>query len=550
MSMNRAARTLSAAGSLALVGLGLWRRAGISDGQWLGFLLGAWVLFLIAIWPRPPRPRPAAGLSIAKVGLLLSTVFVAIAVQLARIQVVEQAATADRIAVDPRTGEVIANPRHVNEDLAIDRGRIFDRNGETIAGTIVENGIGRRVYPEPVTAYVAGYYSPLLYGKTGLEATYDDDLSGRAGRNVFTRVVDSLLHRSTRGLDLHLTLDADLQRRADQLLDGRTGAVVLIDVKTGAVLALASDPHYDPEQLFAADQTDHDAATAYWRHLTADPDHPLVLRATGGLYTPGSTFKTVTASAAIDAGLAAPDDVYRDDGSLDVDGHVIVEENRPDDSVDAWTLQQGLAFSLNVVFAQVGLQLGKDLLTEYAERFGFGSSVPFDLPVARSQVASSADFLNSNPAIADTAFGQGELLVTPLQMAMIAATIANEGKMMRPYLVDTVTTQDGDVVRRADPGVWRQPVGADTANTVRDMMVNAVENGYANGAAIDGLVVGGKTGTAETGSGEPHAWFIGFAGDPEPRYAVAVVLEHGGAGLTGPLQIARAMLAAAMGVSP
>jgi penicillin-binding protein A len=133
---------------------------------------------------------------------------------------------------------------------------------------------------------------------------------------------------------------------------------------------------------------------------------------------------------------------------------------------------------------------------------------------------------------------------------MVAATIANAGDMMRPYLVEEVTTRDGDVVRRTDPEVWRELVTASTASQVRDMMINAVENGYAFGASIPGLVVGGKSGTAETGSGDPHAWFIGFAGDPEPRYAVAVVLEHGGAGLSGPLQIARTMLAAAMGVSP
>jgi penicillin-binding protein A len=135
-------------------------------------------------------------------------------------------------------------------------------------------------------------------------------------------------------------------------------------------------------------------------------------------------------------------------------------------------------------------------------------------------------------------------------MAMVAATFANEGEMMRPYLVEEVTTRDGDTVRRTDPEVWREPVTAETAGQVRDMMINAVENGYAFGAAIPGLLVGGKSGTAESGADDPHAWFIGFAGDPDPRYAVAVVLEHGGAGLSGPLQIARTILARAMGVSP
>jgi peptidoglycan glycosyltransferase len=505
---------------------------------------------LIAIWPRSVRPRPGTGTAIAKVGLLLASAFVVLAVQLTRIQVVEQAAIVDRRAVDPRTGEVLANPRLVDDDLTIDRGHVFDRRGKRLAGTIVENGVGRRVYPDPVGAYVVGYYSPLLYGKSKLEATYDEALRGDDGRSLWAHITDRLLHRAPDGLDLHLTLDTDLQRQADALLDGRTGAVVLIDVKTGAVLVLASQPHYDPEQLFTAGETDRDAATAYWRQLNDDPDRPLVLRATGGLYTPGSTFKTITAAAAIDAGLASPEDTYRDDGSLEVDGHIIVERNRPDETVEIWTLRQGLAFSLNVVFAQVGLELGGDLLREYAERFGFGSPVPFDVPVATSQVAATDDFLDASPAVADTAFGQGELQVTPLLMAMVAATFANDGKMMRPYLVERVTTRDGDVVRQTAPSVWRTPIARETAAMMREMMIDVVEHGYAAGAAIDGLVVGGKSGTAETGSGAPHAWFIGFAGDPEPRYAVAVVLEHGGAGLSVPLDIAREMLAAAMDRTP
>jgi peptidoglycan glycosyltransferase len=548
--MTRAVRSLALIAALTVTVAGLWQSRGLSDGGWLVALATGWLLFAIAVWPRRAGLRQAAAPAIARIGLVLTTVFVLLAVQLVRIQVVEQAATVDRVATDPTTGEVIANPRAINEDLRIDRGRVLDRNGEVIVDTSVGRGVGRRVYNDPASAYVVGYYSPLLYGKSELEASFDSELRGDEGHNLLARLEDQLLHRSPHGLDLHLTLDAELQRRAQDLLGDRIGAVVLIDVKTGAVLTLASNPHYDPERLFTGDAEDRTAATAYWRQLTNDPDRPLVLRATMGLYAPGSTFKTITAAAAIDAGFAAPDDTYRDDGSLDVDGHIIVEENRPDDSIVTWTLREGLAFSLNVVFAQVGLELGGELLTDYAERFGFGKTIPFDVPVARSQVASSDDFLRSNPAVADTAFGQGELLVTPLQMAMVAAAIANDGKMMRPYLVDAVATRDGNVVERTAPQVWQRPVSADSAEQVREMMINAVENGYAYGASIDGLVVGGKSGTAETGSGAPHAWFIGFAGDPDPRYAVAVVLEHGGAGLSGPLEIARTMLAAAMGVSP
>lgn len=544
--MRRTLRMIEVATAGALIVVGLWRRDGLSDGQWLALLAGAWVLLLLAIWPQSTKAPVSTERSIAKIGIVIASVFVMLAVQLARIQVIKQGSTVRRRAVDPRTDEVIANPREVNDDLRIDRGRILDRNGRRIADTRVDDGIGLRRYPNPVTAYVAGFYSPLLYGKAGLEASFDEELRGDEGHNVITRVENELLHRPPEGLDLRLTLSSPLQERADQLLDGRIGAVAVLDVATGAVLALSSAPHYDPEPLFAVDTDSRDQAAAYWQQLTTDPALPLVLRATAGLYTPGSTFKVVTSSAIIDTGLATPDDTYRDDGELNVEGHVIIENNRPDDSVTTWTLRQALGFSLNVVFAQVGLQLGSDLMTKYAERFGFGVEVPFDIPVAKSQIASSDSFLDSAPALADTAFGQGELLVSPLQMAMVTAAIANKGQMMRPYLVATVAERDGKVVRRFEPSVWRQPISDESAAIVRDLMVDTVVSGYANGASLDGLIVGGKSGTAETGDGDPHAWFIGFVGDPEPRYAVAVVLEHGGTGLAAPLDIAREMLATAM----
>lgn len=534
-------------GVALLVGAGWGVSRYLSHGQWLAVLAVAWLAVLFLAWPRrQKRTGPASIESVAKLGLVLTSVFAILALQLARIQAWEQERIVTRIARDEETGEVAANPRLINEDLRIDRGRILARDGSVIAETVIDDGLAHRRYPDPATAYVAGYFSPLLYGKFGLEATYDAELRGEAEVSAWTRWQDILLHRPPRGLDLWLTLDSSLQRYAHELLGDRTGAVVLIDVETGAIVALASNPHFDPEALVTTTAEERDAAAAYWQSLLDDSDRPLLLRATQGLYTPGSTFKTVVAAAAIDAGIATPDEVYRDDGLLDVEGHVIIEANRPDDTIEMWSLRDALAFSLNVVFAQVGLELGANLLWHYAEQFGFGQEIPFDLPVARGQVASSKEFLESAPAIADTGFGQGQLLATPLQMAMVAAAIANDGAMMRPYLVERVVTRDGETRSETRPRVWRQVVSEETAREVRDMMIHAVTNGYAYGAAIDGLVVGGKTGTAETGDGDPHAWFIGFVGDPEPRYAVAVVLEHGGTGLSGPLAIAREMLAAAM----
>jgi peptidoglycan glycosyltransferase len=371
-------------------------------------------------------------------------------------------------------------------------------------------------------------------------------LSGRKGANPVRAAIDDLLNRNHNGLDAHLTLDSTLQAFGNDLIGDHNGAIVLLDVQTGAVRALVSNPHFDPGKLFTANSADRESAAAYWKQLNDDPNRPLVLRATSGLFPPGSTFKTVTASAAIDAGTSNPDKTYTDDGSLEVEGHVIVEYNRPNDSIDTWSLRDGIAYSLNVVLAQVGLELGANRLASYAERFGFETGLSFDIPIAKSQIASTDDFLKTKPALADTAFGQGQLLVTPLQMAVVAATISKGGELMRPYLVDRITTSSGKTTHHVQPRTLRRVVSENTANEVRDMMINAVTNGYVGTAAISGFTVGGKTGTAEVEGQEPHAWFIGFVGDPSPRYAIAVLLEHGGTGLDLPVEFGREMLNQAM----
>lgn len=540
-------RWLCALLGIAVLALGFTQPTAGSQGRWLGCLALGSLLIAVRAWPRfddtddEDDQRPATNVFAA-----IALLFGVIAIQFARMQAAFNGSIAARSGADPTTGDVFSNPRRIDVDIVTRRGAIFDRNGTVLASSKRQRGVYDRSYPDATASYVCGYFSPLKYGKTGLEATRNAELTGRDVGNPFTERIGRLLGRSPVGADLHLTLDAGLQALAHQLMADRIGAVILMEVGTGAVRVLASNPYIDPNELVAVDAESARAATAYWDRLAADPAKPLLVRAVDGLYTPGSTFKTITASAAIGEGLAQPDDVYTDDGDLNVDGHVIVEENRPDDTVTQWTLAQGLAYSLNVVFAQVGLQVGADRLRDYAERFGFGQEIPFDIPVATGQVASSPDFLNSDPGLADTAFGQGELLTSPLGMALVAAGIANDGVIMRPYLVDRVTRRQGDVDERRSPEAWRRAIDPKTAATVRSLMVNAVENGYVNAAAIAGYVVGGKTGTAETGSELPHAWFIGFIGDPEPRYAVAVVLEFGGSGVQGPIAIARELFATAV----
>jgi peptidoglycan glycosyltransferase len=518
----------------------------ISDNQWLMVLGVALLLLLVASRVKLPDRLPTFNRSLIRTTLTLAAAFVLISAQLVRIQVADSESISTRTAVAP-DGETIGNPRLADSDLAADRGEIFDRNGNLIAGTEMDGDQFVRTYPNPVTSYVAGYYSPLLYGATGLEDTYNQELSGQAGNEPLEQIVNGLLNRPQEGADLYLTLDESLQQQASDMMGGATGSVVVMDVQTGAVLVMVSNPHYDPGMLFTSSRDDNDAATAYWEELIANPDAPLVLRANQGLYTPGSTFKTVTAAIAIELGVVTPDQVFEDNGQITIDGRELVENNRPDNSRDEWTVREGLAWSLNVVFAQIGLEIGAEDLWDMGKAFGFGADVPFDLPVAEAQIASDRDYLDSDNAVADTAFGQGQILVSPLQMCMVVAMYANGGDMMQPYLVSEIADGDGRVTSRTQPEVWRSPISGSTADQVEEMMVNAVNNGSVSRAASPGYVVGGKTGTAETGDGSAHSWFIGFIGNgADPRYAVAVTLEQGSGGLANAVGIGRDILIAAM----
>lgn len=522
---------ISVTSGLAAIGLiayGLGFSSGITDTRWLAILGIAWLLLLVATRVRLPFALAAFNRSLIRTAMVIATVFVIISAQLVRIQVVRSDETYFRTA-EGTDGEVMGNPRIANSDLAIERGEIFDRNGTLIAGTERQGNVYVRTYPDPMTSYVAGFYSPLLYGSSGLEEAFNQELVGQEGNNPIVRVTNDLLNIPQQGSSLRLTLDAGLQGVATQLLGETSGGVVVMDAKSGEVLVLASNPAYDPNRLFTSDPSQRDDATDYWNSLLSQPDAPLVLRPTMGLFSPGSVFKTVTAAIGIEAGYVEPDETYEDNGELTIDGRVLVENNRPDPTRTEWTATEGMAWSLNVVFAQIGLEIGATDYWENSSRFGFGTSIPFDVPVAEGQIASSQDFLRDNNALADTGFGQGEILVSPLQMALLTSMYVNDGKMMRPFLVASVVDDEGEVSSRTTPEVWQQSISAGTAADVEQMMIAAVQNGSVNEAVIEGFRVGGKTGTAETGGGSSHSWFIGFISESgeEPAYVVAVVLENG-----------------------
>lgn len=483
---------------------------------------------------------------ISIVSAAVGAVLLMLGVQAARYAVFQQKAIAGKVGVDPLTAEVVANPRQSTSDLTAPRGAILAADGSRIAWSERSNGTYTRFYGDAALAPVTGYFSPLLYGKAGLESSWDGALTGDGGRSLLDQIAGSVGLANSGPLDLKLSIEPSLQRTAVQLLEGNVGAAIVIDPATGAVLTMASFPAVDPVPLAAVNQAQVEVARNAWDALLDDPMAPLVRRATEGLYPPGSTFKVVTAAAGIQPGIVEPDTVFEDNGMFEIDGHFIIEANRPDESITQWSLTEGFAYSLNVVFAQVGLQIGRDVLETRAKAFGIGEPVPFDEHVSAGQIASDDAFLSEPAALADTAFGQGELLVTPLHMALVAGAVANDGALMRPYLVAGLLDQSGKTVATTEPQRLHDALDQQTSDIMQSLMVDAVEWGYAGAASLPGYRVGGKTGTAESGNEIPHGWFIGFAGIDRPTVVVAVVLEHGGEGGGLPAQIGAELLRTAL----
>jgi peptidoglycan glycosyltransferase len=519
-----------------------------TDPRWLTLLLITGLLWGVALWPTPVRSARNPDRAIVHLAAVFAVGFLLVGAQLVRVQALDRERI-HRRAASPGIEGVTDPRRQVLAQVPL-RGRILARDGTVLAETTMTgDGRPKRMYPFAPAAYLAGYFSPALYGATNVEHAYDSELSGRTGARRLQEWIDGVLNRSTAGYDVVLTIDPALQSLADQLLAGRAGAVVLLDARSGAVLAMASAPAFDPNLLSVGPHaTSEELATAraYWESLQRSGDGALVLRATQGRYPPGSTFKTVTLAAALESGVATLDSVYRDEGMLVVDSRVIIEQNRPDPDRVSFRLEEGYGYSLNVVFAQLGLELGAGRLSETAHRFGFGESIPFDLPVSPSVLSLDPAYLSNTAGLVETAFGQGQLLVTPFQMALVTAAVVRGGDLPVPRLVERIQTARGDVIERHRGESWRRAMSPETAAQVERAMRWSVERGSARAAQIAGAVVGGKTGTAEVGDRPPHAWFIGFAGRDEPEFVVAVVVENAGSGAEIALPIGRALLEAAL----
>ncbi len=423
------------------------------------------------------------------------------------------------------------NRRTLEASRMIPQGMILDRSGEKLAYSKKVGESFKREYPYgAIAAQVVGYDS-ITYGRSGVESTFNRDLTGKNTSIAHLGAVSHLLTNRS-GNNVVLTLDAAVQETAYKALGNYKGAIVVINPNTGAILAMVSKPSFDPNEI---DQQ--------WKRISTDKNSPLLNRVTQGLYPPGSTLKVMIAEAArrekiidlkekiyCEAALKIPPDYILQESHLEAYGNINLEE--------------ALAVSSNVFFGTLSLKLGDKKMENTFERFGFKRSVGQELQEVASYLPDFSSLGDGD--LAQTGIGQGSLLVTPLRMAMLASSFANEGKIMRPYLVDKITGLDGSLIKTFAPEEWLTPTTPQLADEINKMMVRVVRNGTGTAASLPGVLVAGKTGTAENSQGDSHAWFIGFAPADNPQVAIAVIVENAGFGGSIAAPMARQVFKAAL----
>ncbi|HIV85331.1 MAG TPA: peptidoglycan glycosyltransferase [Candidatus Monoglobus merdigallinarum] len=416
---------------------------------------------------------------------------------------------ADEISTNPY------NKRQWESELEVKRGDIYSQDGVLLAETEIDGDARNRIYPRGrLYSHIIGYYSQV-YGKTQLEMTYDSDLIGKENIGITLNDIRS-------GNNLHLTIIDELQEYAYDQLDGRNGAIVAIEPTTGQVLAMVSLPDFDPMTI------EED-----WSEMMEDEDSPFLARATQGLYPPGSTYKIVTAAGAYDNGMT--DMTFNDNGVFESGDVTVYNYGR--ESYGNIDLKRAFEVSSNYAFCTMGYELGAENVKLEAEKFGVNKDLSFDIPTSKSEIQYSR-MTDLDGAL--VSIGQGGLVMTPLHVALMGSAVANGGKMMKPYLVETITTENGTVIGQTRPSVMYESIGSACAEYIEDMMIGVIEDGTGTSAQLSGITVAGKTGTAENESEEDHAWFVGYAPAEQPTICVAVVLENdGGSGGRNAAPIAR-----------
>lgn len=466
---------------------------------------------------------------IHQVTVLVVIMFLALAASvtsvqgLARPALWESRSSQGTLTTDPR------NSRTVYAEFGTDRGPILVGGSPIADSTPVDDAYAYlRTYADsPVYSPLTGYFSTTFASMTGLERASNSVLNGQDPSLLSSRVKTLFTGGNQQGGAIELTINPQVQKAAWDALGGRRGSVVALDPSTGAILAMVSSPSYDANQLAShASDTAQDA----WKKLNDDPAKPLVNRAIGGdLYAPGSTFKILTTAAALRAGSITPDTQVEAPNALTLPQTTHELTNYAGESCGNGTVAFSYAFahSCNTPFAQLAMDTGDQALAKEASAWGFGTELAIPLTVTPSRYPANS----SAAQTAMAGIGQASVRVTPLQMAMVAATIANKGTQMRPYLIATTMDPDLTVVSTTAPTPLRTPIDQDTAATLTSLMQQVVTEGTGTAAQVAGVSVAGKTGTAETGSsqGGPTTWFVGFAGKEAeaPTIALAVVLDGG-----------------------
>ena len=444
---------------------------------------------------------------IRAVSLLAGLMFLALMVNLTGSAMFRQASLNN----DPH------NVRVRDAEFSQNRGNILV-GSRPIATTTSSNGkfAYQRVYLSgPKYAPITGYYS-YYYGRSMLEQTQNAQLTGTSDAQWLSRITGTLSGHKPEGGSITTTINAKAQDAAWNGLKGKKGAVVALDYTTGAVLAMASSPSYDPNELASHHLND---TTRAWKNLVADPSSPLSNRATREIYPPGSTFKLVTAAAALQNGYH-PNSMVDSPENWILPGTRTPLTNETNCGGSRITLAHALDISCNTAFGKVGVSLGQDKIRDQAERFGFGKVVNSDV----SSVASRFPQDLTDAQLAQSSIGQFDVAASPLQMAMVTAGIANDGKLMTPYLTAQVRASNLQVVSEHHPKQMSQPMTKESAEQLKAMMVSVVNNGTGKRARINGTTVGGKTGTAQTVKGKaPYAWFVGWSDNP--HVAVAVFIQ-------------------------
>ena len=382
-----------------------------------------------------------------------------------------------------------------------------------------------RKYSSAKYSAITGFYS-LYQGRTELENSLDNYLRGDNSAQFFEQLNALFSGNPVTGASVELSIDEKVQQVAWDALGNNKGAVIAIDPTTGRIIALVSKPGFDPNLLSTHNTSD---ASANYKKLLTRSDAPLINRVlNGNLYAPGSVFKLVVASAAFESGKYTPQSTLPNPRRYTLPGTKTTITNSGESScggAPTVSIATALKLSCNIPFAQLGIALGQEAIAAQAKKFGFGDSVAIPMKSTASVYPEGMDDAQTGLS----SFGQFDVRVSPLQMVMVSSAIANDGIQMQPYLVDKIFTSNLTLLQETKPIELRRSISASTAESVKNMMIKAVSSGVSSNASIPGVVVAGKTGTAENGVGEPYTlWFTGFAPAKNPKVAIAVVVENGG----------------------